>query len=114
MKAEIKLNELLADRGKSIEIDIPEEWYKKVPEWDKIGPGDRVIIEWQGKELEGITDVGYLFQLPMCDEDYSMLDFFVHVPNPDNSSGIGDAPQVFTHLIFLMGNELVKSIKKAN
>lgn len=112
MNSENELDELLADREKAIEVDIPDEWYKKLPEWDKVEPGDMVSIEWTGKILEGVTDVGYLFQLPMCDEEYSMLDFFVHIPNPDNSSGIGDAPQVFTHLITLLENELVKSIKR--
>ena len=112
MNSEIELDELLADRCKTIEVDIPSEWYKKIPEWDTIEPGDKVTIEWTGEILKGVVDVGYIFQLPMCDEDYSMLDFFVHIPNPDNSSGIGDAPQVFVHLITLLQSELVETIKK--
>lgn len=110
MDTEQDMETLLEEREKCMCLDIPEVWYKKIPGWDKLEPGDKIKIQWAGEVLEGIEDDGYLFQLPICDDDHGMLDFFVHIPSPDNSSGIGDAPQVFTHLISLMENKLVKKL----
>ncbi len=81
------------------------------PQWSKLvgipSPGKMVEIYWKG----GIIDYGYLFLLPECDEnDY---DYFVHVPKPDNSSGIGDAPPIWQHINNLLSNDLVKRISVA-
>lgn len=112
MYTEQNMSTLLEEREKCMELDISEEWYKKVPQWDELAGGDKIKIEWQGDELDGVEDDGYLFRLPICDDDFGMLDFLVHIPNPDNSSGIGNAPGVFTHLISLMENKLVKKVTK--
>lgn len=68
-------------------------------------PGREVTIQWN----DGVMDDGYLFTIPECDEtiDYDM---FVHVPKPDNSSGIGDAPEVWQHLNNLLTNDFVDKI----
>lgn len=113
MNTENELSQLLAEREKVVGADIPEKWYAKAPGWDKLTPGDRIKIEWKGGGLNGVEDEGYLFQLSMCNEDDSMMDWFVHIPQPDNCSGIGDAPQAFTHFISLLQNKFVKKIKKA-
>lgn len=102
---------MLKEQKRCSELDVPDEWYAKIPGWEKIKPGCRVNILWTGAGLEGVEDDVYLFQLPFCDDQYDMLDFFAHIPNPDNSSGIGDAPQEFVHLIALLENKLVKTIK---
>lgn len=74
--------------------------------------GRWVEIFWQSidEEESDYTDDGYLFQTPYCDDDPDLMDFFIHVPKPDNSSGIGDAPAEWVHLIQLMQNLLVKKI----
>lgn len=110
MYTEQDLDLLISEQSKFIDIEISADAYSKII-GQQFKPGDRIKITWAGKALEGIEDEGYLFQLPNCDDTYDMLDFFVHVRNPDNSSGIGPAPQVFTHLVALLENKLVKSIK---
>jgi hypothetical protein len=101
---------LYKERSEVIDLEISEDVYKKIIGWENMKPGDKIRIEWKGDVLDGIEDEGYIFQLPFCDDAYDMLDFFVHIPSPDNSSGIGDAPQVFTHFISLMLNKLVQKI----
>ena len=112
MDTEQDIDLMLTERSKVIDNDISDESYKKLGGIHDFDAGDRIRIMWQGEVLEGIEDDGYLFQLPVCEDDSSILDFFVHIPHPDNSSGIGDAPQVFTHFIALLENKLVKSIQK--
>lgn len=112
MNTENDIALLISEREIAMDLEIPYKWYEKAPGWDKLEPGDKIKIEWKGRELNDVEDEGYLFQLPMCDESLDMLDFFVHIPDPDNSSGIGPAPQVFTHFISLLQNKLVKRITK--
>src|SRR4029077_20219775 len=75
--------------------------------------GCKIEIFWQDMEKKAAdyTDEGYLFQTPYCDDDSDILDFFAHIPRPDNSSGIGDPPAVFAHLIELLINPLITKIK---
>lgn len=64
--------------------------------------GAKVSIKWKGRTHR---DVGYVFATPECDDDIDMLDVFVHVPEPDNEDGIGDAPAEWCHLNSLLLNE---------
>lgn len=70
-------------------------------------PGISVKIIWKDRSN---PDLGYLFQIPECEDDIDMLDFIIHVPNPDNEDGMDCAPSVWVHLKNLMSNKRVKSI----
>lgn len=80
-------------------------------QWKKLvgtpSAGRMVRIYWR----DGVIDYGYLFLLPECDEADG--DYLVHVPQPDNSSGIGDAPPIWQHINNLLSNDLVKRISVA-
>lgn len=109
MTTEQDIDLLLKEQVANMQMEIPDDCYLKLG--DDLQAGDRILISWGGDILDGIEDEGYLFQLPTSEDDPGMLDFFVHIPHPDNSSGKGDAPQVFTHLLSLLQNKLVKSIQ---
>lgn len=74
-------------------------------------PGSPIRIFWQGVAYTGIIDHGYCFRLPICDRDESMHDLFVHIPHPNNSGGIGDAPEEYKHLNDLLSNKYVSQIE---
>jgi len=107
------LQKLYDDRKECLALDFEDAWLNKIF-GQELAPGDKIKIVWTGDILEGVEDEGYLFQLPMCDDDPDMLDFFVHIPNPDNSGGIGDAPQEFVHFISLLSNPLIRNILNNN
>ena len=64
--------------------------------------GGKVDIKWSGRDE---LDKGYLFQFPIQDEDIDMWDLIVHVPNPDNSDGMGKALPVWVHFMSLLTND---------
>lgn len=68
-------------------------------------PQASVEIFWSNTEE---TDKGYVFVLP--EQNFDEDDFCVHIPFPDNSAGIGDAPEVHSHVYNLLLNKLVKKI----
>jgi hypothetical protein len=76
--------------------------------------GCKVSIHWKGRYLNGIVDEGYCFWLPMCDDDFLMYDFFVHIPSPDNSSGIGDVEGQVIHIAEIIKNKLVSKVEFKN
>lgn len=68
-------------------------------------PGAHVEIFWKDREE---TDTGYVFVLP--NQSWDEADVCVHVPKPDNSDGIGDAPEVHIHISNLLINERVEKV----
>jgi hypothetical protein len=90
--------------------DLTEEQFAKLegePE-----PGGRISIQWKKypgeEEFDAIVDEGYAFILPGMDA--SVCDCYFHIPHPDNSGGIGAAPEEFGYLVELLINELVDKI----
>lgn len=74
--------------------------------------GDRVLIEWGGL-YDGIVDSGYLMGLPSHQEDDANLGGVVHIPNPENPGGIGEAgEQTWVTLRDLSCNPFVKAVRK--
>jgi hypothetical protein len=80
-------------------------------QWAKLeghpSAGKMVRIYWK----DGIIDYGYLLLLPERDEND--FDYLIHVPKPDNSAGIGDAPPVWQHINNLLSNKLIKRVSVA-
>jgi len=70
--------------------------------------GAKVLIKWKGRTF---LDKGYLFATPEMDDDPDMMDFLVHVPNPDNEDGMDNAPAEWTHINCLLMNDECVSIK---
>ena len=68
-------------------------------------PGANVEILWKGREE---TDKGYVFVLP--NQTWDEGDVCVHIPKPDNSDGMDDAPEVYIHISNLLSNKRVKKI----
>ncbi len=68
-------------------------------------PGAGVEIFWKGREE---PDKGYIFTLP--NQTWDEADVCVHIPNPDNSDGMDDAPEVHIHISNLLSNKRVKKI----
>lgn len=75
-------------------------------------PGGAIKIQWKkypgNEEFDPIIDEGYIFVLP--DMDASACDCYFHVPHPDNSGGMDNAPEEFGYLIQLLTNEQVDKI----
>lgn len=102
-----ELNQLLSQRQKLLNADIKEEHFNKL-KGEPIEAGSRCEIIWNDWG-EDYPDAGYLFDLPI-DNSSDEGDVFVHIPNPQNPSGIGTPPSVFLHLYDLMSNNQVKNI----
>jgi len=112
MSTNSSLSELLEEQKENVELDLSPDVLNKMK--GTFDPGDKIKIVWAGDVLDGEEDEGYLFQIPTCDEDVDMLDFFVHIPRPKNPSGKENAPSVFVHFVSLLTNKLVKQIIKIN
>lgn len=82
---------------------IDEKYFDKI-EGD-LHLGGKCDIVWEGRDY---NDEGYVFALP--NQDMELLDVCIHVPCPDNSDGIGDAPEEHVHLYFLLSNKKVKKV----
>jgi len=92
--------ELLQQRTSTLEtvdLDSAMANIKGEPE-----AGAAVCIFWDKSCEDDIPeiDTGYLFQTPECDPNHE-YDFFVHVPRPENNSGIDTPPAAFVHLLAL-------------
>lgn len=98
------ITELLEQREKALDYENWEELFKKI-EGD-FDFGNKIEVQWVDRED---SDYGYLFTLPEMDGELN--DFFIHVPSPDNSDGIGPAPEVHIHALELASFERVKKIK---
>ena len=97
------MEELLKEH-KKYQYEIPtDNEFTKLKGEAKIG--SNIEIDWIDREE---IDKGYLFALPISQDENDLL---FHIPNPDNSDGIGDAPPVWGHLNSLLKNKRVKQIR---
>lgn len=97
-----KIEELLIEHKEYFEIEINDSVLKKVR--GSILAGNKIEITWKERRNQ---DYGYLFALPVsCGLD----DLFYHIPNPDNSDGIDDAPPVWGHFNALILNTNITRI----
>lgn len=85
--------------------DIEDEWFNKML-FDPAA-GDHIEIYWIDREN---PDYGYLFTLPS--QDISILDCCVHVPQMDNSDGIGYGEEIHLHLMEVLSNNRVEQVIK--
>lgn len=69
--------------------------------------GDWIEIYWTDREM---PDRGYIFTLP--EQDIDTLDCCVHVPQMDNSDGIGNGEEIHLHLMEILSNKRVEQIIK--
>lgn len=99
-----ELQKLVEAHKLFLDTDISDE------DWEKLQgepiPGGKIEIKWKGRSE---TDHGYFFALPTSDTE--IYDICVHIPSPDNSDGMDDAPPVWINLYELVNNNLVKWIK---
>ena len=98
------MKDLLKQRDDVLSKEISSEVFNKI-----IGisdGGNRVKIHWIDRDY---VDKGYLFTLPTMAQDEG--DVFVHVPSPDNSDGMGEAPEVHIHLLELASFDRVVKIE---
>lgn len=100
---------LLKRQGKYADAEYSDKELEKLV--GNPSAGCKVVVKWGGGMLKDVEDDGYCFSLPMCDEDYWMYDFFVHIPSPENPGGIGDIEGQFLHIGDLIKNKLVKTIE---
>lgn len=101
-----EMEELLKEREASIKIELLDKHIEKLNIKTDLKAGDKIIITWIDRED---VDVGYLFALPKLSHP-DEYDLFYHIPLPDSSDGIGQAPEVFGHLTSLMTNERIRQI----
>jgi len=99
---------LKKEHKKFSEIELTKGQYRKLKGLPP-KPGRMLKIYWR----DGIIDYGYIFALPINDYT-SDFDFFINVPRPDNSAGIGDVPPIWQHLNNILSNDLVKRITISN
>lgn len=99
-----ELEQLIKGQELFLDTDISDE------DWEKVQgipiPGGKIEIKFKGRPE---TDHGYFFALPTS--DIEIYDICVHIPSPDNSDGMDDAPPVFINLYELVMNKCVKWIK---
>lgn len=86
-----ELKKLLKEINKFQTSEIDDELFDKVE--GEIQPGTRVEVHWQERES---PDEGYAFALPGQEPDE--WDICIHIPEMDNSDGIGDGEPVWAHL----------------
>lgn len=98
------MQELLKQREDVLNKEIESSVFNKI-----IGisdGGNQVKIHWKDRDY---FDEGYLFTLPEMAQDEG--DVFVHIPKPDNSDGMGEAPEVHIHLLELASFDRVLKIE---
>lgn len=101
------LEELLLERNEILEKELTSENWEKL-KGEQTVAGKKCDIHWSFPDYE-LVDEGYLFDLPIGNES-DEGDIFVHIPEPENPSGMDTPPPVFTHLQCLMCNILVSKI----
>ena len=97
------LETLLMQSVEFAEADISDTLFGKV--LGEIKAGSKVEIYWKGREQ---PDYGYFFSIP--EQDVQDGDIFIHVPQMDNSDGIGNGHEIHIHLYKLLTNEMLESI----
>lgn len=83
--------------------EIEDDLFDKL--YGETFPGAHVEIFWKKR---GEPDKGYIFVLP--NQTWDEGDVCVHIPKPDNSDGIDDAPEVHIHISNLLLNNRVKKV----
>ena len=86
-------------------IDLNDNHLSKIKGEPKFGA--KVSIKWADRDS---LDEGYIFSLPEMDDDPEMLDFLIHVPSPDNSDGMDNAPGEWAHVKYLLSMDDVLTI----
>lgn len=97
------IKELLQEITDFQNSEMPDDLFDKLE--GETMPGAHVEIFWKDREE---TDAGYVFVLP--GQDWDISDVCVHVPKPDNSDGMDDAPEVHIHIANLLINERVEKV----
>lgn len=97
------MNELLKEIEDYQNSEIDDNLFDKLE--GETMPGAHVEIFWKKRDE---TDTGYVFVLP--NQTWDEGDVCVHIPKPDNSDGMDDAPEVHIHISNLLSNKLVKKI----
>ena len=97
------MKKLLEEITKFQNEDLPDDLYKKLS--GEILPAASVKVYWIDRDE---ADRGYVFVLPHQRVDEG--DVCVHVPQMDNSDGIGDGEPVYCHLSKILTNKLVKKV----
>lgn len=97
------MKELLQQIEQFQNSDLPENLFDKVQ--GEILPGATVKVYWQDRKE---YDEGYIFVLPGQSIDEG--DACVHVPQMDNSDGIGNGDEIHIHLSQILTNERVKKV----
>lgn len=99
--------EFLAEHKKYGDIDLTEQEQCKL--YGMPHPGATISIQWQDEKGNDVcVDTGYMILLPFQDEHID--DYFIHVPEPDNPGGIGNAEPEWAHINKLLKNKLVKHL----
>jgi cold shock CspA family protein len=97
------MKELLEQIEKFRNSELPENMYDKLQ--GEILPGATVKVYWNDRRE---SDKGYIFVLPGQYADEG--DAFVHVPQMDNSDGIGNGEEIYIHISEILTNERVKKV----
>jgi cold shock CspA family protein len=97
------MKELLQQIEQLRNSDLPENMYDKL-KGDTL-PGATVKVYWNDRKE---YDEGYIFVLPGQYADEG--DVFVHIPEMDNSDGIGNGEEIYIHLSQILTNERVKKV----
>lgn len=94
------MEEILAQIAFYQDAEIDDELFDKIKGTPRVG--SKVTVKWVDREYD---DHGYCFRLPIQDDEDDMLDLCLHITDVDNSDGIGEAPEVWIHLLNLLENE---------
>lgn len=97
------MEKLLQQREIFLEMDTDDIPFNKIE--GEPYPGSNVEIFWESREC---TDKGYTIVLP--EQEFGEADVFIHIPFPDNSDGIGNAPEEHIHLGELLTNKRVLKV----
>lgn len=97
------MKNLIKEIKKYQDIELEDSVYDKID--GEAIPGSNVEIHWVDRDE---IDEGYIFTLP--DQQWDEYDACVHIPSPDNSDGIDDAPEVHIHLLKLASFDRVEKI----
>ena len=97
------MKELLKQIKKFQNSDLPDDLFDKL-EGDTF-PAASVEVYWIDRDE---ADKGYVFVLPHQEADEG--DVCVHIPQMDNSDGIGNGEPVYCHLSNILSNKRVKKV----
>lgn len=84
--------------------EINDEYFDKIV--GDLLPGASIKVNWFEREH---PDEGYVFVLPH--QDIEECDACVHIPQMNNSDGIGYGDPVFCHISKILSNERVVSVQ---